>query len=193
MKAHRDFLNVPCVLFFLFLVVKFALLYAVTLGLNGIIIFSVVFFLLSLFFLNVAKRTIHREKETIFCVISSVLLYSSIFGTLNIIGVFSFTPLSFMFVLFFFAFLLLEGGEFFKTLIHVSLILLALLGLIQNTKMSNLISSSFIVFGVVLAIVTYYLGINAQSFEKKSYISLLFGWAILLSAERVIYMLWSIP
>jgi hypothetical protein len=149
-------------------------------------------FLLSVFFLSAAKRTIHREKEVIFCTVSAALLYSSVFEALNIMGTLILSPLVFIFVLFLFAYFLFEVREFYEKFINFSMILLIFLSLVQNTTMSNFVSSSLIVGGVLIAIIAYYIGTNIQSFDKKSYFSFLLGWAILLSIERAIFMLWSI-
>jgi|GEM_PF-2133721 len=192
MSRSRVFFNVSIALLSAFLIAKFLLLYSVTLGLVGIIITAFIMFLISVFFLSAAKRTIHREKEVIFCTVSAVLLYCSVFEALNIMGTLILSPLVFIFVLFLFAYFLFEVREFYEKFINFSMILLIFLSLVQNATISNFASSSLIVGGVLIAIIAYYIGTNIQSFDKKSYFSFLVGWAILLSIERAIFMLWSI-
>ncbi|MGC9125427.1 MAG: hypothetical protein ACP5GW_04810 [Caldisericaceae bacterium] len=192
MSVKEDFLNTSITLIVTFLIAKFLLLYSISLGLAGIIVISAIMFLLSLFFLNACKRTVHRGKEVVFCTISGVLLYSSVFGSLSTMGSLIVSPLIFTFIALLFVYSLFEAREFYEKFISFTMIILIFLSLIQSEALSNFVSSSLIVVGVLVAIVTYYVGTSTQSFDKKSYFSLLFGWSIHSVIERIIFMLWTI-
>ncbi len=192
MTSNADFLAAPIAFIIAFFVSKFALLFSVTSGVKGVIIFSLLLFLLSLFFLRASQKTMYRRKEVLFVVISSTCLFMSTFGAVDVLGIVRLTPMVGLFVLLFFAYLFFERGEFLRIFITSSLTLLVALTLIVSLKLNDIISSSIIVLGGLFAILFHYLGTQASSFERASFMSLMFGWSILLSLDKAIFMLWGI-
>ncbi len=138
------------------------------------------------FFLFVrARKTIHRDRETVFVNVSSVLFFFTIVSLVRRFSTARFDLLFLCGVGLFLIFLLSRDLEFIQKISDVNFILVLLLVSIGKFAVWKYAEPSIIVGGTVLAI-TFYDRSFTTDFEKSVILEILFSYMVIAVIESIL-------
>jgi len=184
----KRFIRMPVILTLSFFAIETLMKYLVFYGTKALIINAIVLFLIGVFFYLIAKKTGYRNKEILFAILSSVLVYFSVFETPFLIGIVYLSNLLSFFIIFFLVFLLIQGGEFNRWFFNLLLLLLFLARFITQLNINYFYLAALLVSGILLASFFYFKGISSSYFEKSSFYSAGFSFSVIVIIETIIIM-----
>lgn len=152
-----------------------------------LLILASLLLLIGIFLLIRAKKTVHREKEIIFANVSSIIIFFSIFGYLNFIGVFDFNLYFSLGMLAFFIFLFIRDGEFLHRIYDLNFIMITVVKLLKNLNFGKFTDPAILVLSALIAFILFEFG-KTSDYEKSIYYTIAFAFSILMAIEIIIKM-----
>jgi hypothetical protein len=186
MPVKRNLLKVVLTIGISYSLFNLLMYYLISLSIYAVLIYSFVLFLISVFLFFRARKTIHRNKETIFSIMSSVALFESVFGAMEFLGLIHFSTFVSIFFLMFFVFLFLKDSEFIIRFFDFNLVMLMFTKFVLSFEFGEFTLPSIIVGAVIAAIIIYQLFISTESYEREMFLEASFAYMLVIISEAII-------
>jgi len=186
-KINKDFFKMPILFLLCYFILYFLFSNALSMGVLKFAIFSIILFLISIFFLYTSKHTHNRFKGVYFSVISAILLYFSVFVASFVSNILIFNAWGISALALFALFIFLEGGEFRNRFFHFTLLLLFIIKLISMISKSHIEELGIMLIALALCIFLYFY--RKDQFEKQRFVELLFGFSLTVVIKEIILII----
>ncbi len=182
-EKDKDFFKLPLTIVASYFIVYLILFNVLSMGIIRFLIFSLVLFLLSIFFYAASNRTKYRSKESYFASISAILLYFSLFVTPSITGMFSFNIWGWLVLMLFSLFLIWQNNEFKKRFFYLVLFLLFFINTVSLLAEPLNLNLIVVMVSAILCILLYFY--RKKDFEKQLFIELLFSSSLIIFITHI--------
>ncbi len=186
-RIDRGLFKLPVLFILCYFVLHFFFSNALSMGTVKFTIFSIILFLVSIFFCYTSKYTKNRFKEVYFSVLSAMLLYFSIFVASSVTNIFVFNIWGVCALILFTLFIFLEVGEFRNKVLHFTLLLLFAVKLISMASRSHMAELGVMLIALAFCIFLYFY--RRDQFEKQRFIELLFGFSLTVVMKEIILII----
>jgi len=185
-KFKSDFLRIPVIFAGIYIIFKVFYYFIIPYSTRLVLIVAYLLFGAAVVIYLLSKKESYRIREITYAVISSQLVYFSIFGTLEFLGIIYFNTLINFFIVLFMFMLLVQGGELRRMTFNLSLFFMSLSKFIGSIWPGYLTSAIVILISVFLAFIVYMKGVRSISFEKSHLFSLSFGFFVILIFDEIL-------
>jgi len=186
MPVKRNLLRVMLTIGISYSLFNLLMHYFISLSIYAVLIYSFALFLISIFLFFRARKTVHRSKETVFSIISSIALFESIFGAMEFLGLIHFSTFVSIFFLIFFVFVFFKDFEFIVRFFDFNLVLLMFAKFVLSFEFGEFTLPSIIVGAVIAAIIIYQLFISTESYEREMFLETSFAYMLVIISEAII-------
>ena len=186
MPVKRNLLRVMLTIGISYSLFNLLMHYFISLSIYAVLIYSFALFLISIFLFFRARKTVHRSKETVFSIISSIALFESVFGAMEFLGLIHFSTFVSIFFLIFFIFVFFKDFEFIVRFFDFNLVMLMFAKFVLSFEFGEFTLPSIIVGAVIGAIIIYQLFISTESYEREMFFEASFAYMLVIISESII-------
>ncbi len=182
-EKDKDFFKLPLTIVASYFIIYLILFNVFSMGIVKFLIFSLVLFLLSIFFYMASNRTKYRSKESYFASISAILLYFSLFFTPSIAGMLSFNIWGWLALMLFPLFLIWQNNEFKKRFFYLALFLLFFTNVVSLLAGSFNLGLIIVIVSAIFCVFLYFY--RKKDFEKQLFLKLLFSSSLIIFITHI--------
>lgn len=186
MPVKRNLLRVMLTIGISYSLFNLLMYYFISLSIYAVLMYSFALFLISIFLFFRARKTVHRNKETVFSIISSIALFESVFGAMEFLGLIHFSTFVSIFFLIFFIFVFFKDFEFIVRFFDFNLVMLMFAKFVLSFEFGEFTLPSIIVGAVIGAIIIYQLFISTESYEREMFLETSFAYMLVIISEAII-------